>query len=128
MEQSALIDKMETALCTPAWPSSEFHQLFSWTSLTSIIPGLLAQCCPLALPSREAQFYCKCCTHKSSISSLERKNEKSPEMFPWNHELQGWVISHLKTEQSKHPHLSANPLDFGSKPITLPLLPEITSF
>lgn len=93
-------DTTETALRTPAWLPSEFHQLLSpWTPLTSKIPGLLAQCCPLALPSREAQFYCKCHTHTFNLSSFFWGWwwwRASPEMFPWNHELQGWVLSHLK--------------------------------
>lgn len=27
----------------------------------------------------------------------------SPEMFPWNHELQGWVLSHLKNSNANIP-------------------------
>lgn len=38
-------------------------------------------------------------THRHSISPLwtgGRGRRGSPEMFPWNHEPQGWGISHLK--------------------------------
>lgn len=129
MGQSAFIEKMETALCTPSWLPSEFHQLLStWISPTSRIPGLLAQCCPPALPSREAQFYCKFCTYKSNLSSLERKTKTSQDVSlePWASE-----VSHLTFERFSnlntltcHP---PNPLDFRNKPVSLQLLPEVTS-
>lgn len=77
MGKSDFTDKMETVLHTLVWLPSEFHELLStWTSLTFRIPGFLAQYCPLALPYREAQCYCKCHTHKSNLSSLKSKKKK----------------------------------------------------
>lgn len=102
---------------TPAWRPSEFHQLLStWTSPTFRIPGFL-ECCPPAFPSKEVQFYYKICAHKSNLSPLERKI-KSPEMFLWNHELQGWVISHLKdlTIQTSSPVIPPIPWSSGASP------------